>query len=134
MNQYFIPHIEALRLSKLGFNEPCIAFYTDSGDLRRYVDAFTPYNNTFQTLCNTNITVINYVTAPLYQQAFEWLEAKLDVCCYIAYDDVSDTEWGFRIYSMDERNDIYKGATNLTKPEAQAAALRVLLNLLEKHK
>ena len=133
MNQYFIPHIEAMRLSKLGFNEPCMAFYTYPGNLRR-CNNYSVATDELHTMRNIDITVINYVTAPLYQQAFDWLEAKLDVCCYIAYDDVSDTEWGFRIYSMDERNDIYKAATDLTKPEAQAAALRVLLNLLEKHK
>jgi len=72
MTREFVPYEEALALKELGFDEPCLGYYSalNEGRLCRYEQLEFEYcKNTLQPL----------VTAPLYQQAFRWFREKHDL-------------------------------------------------------
>lgn len=69
MEKEFVPYKQALKLKKLGFNEPCFGKYDINGSFYFSVN----YHNTdIQSYC------IN-CSAPLYQQAFKWLFKQLNI-------------------------------------------------------
>lgn len=63
MNKEFIPYEQALALRELGFNEPCLGYFSEKD---KYL---------FITKNTTNIPN-SFIKAPLYQQAFRWLREK----------------------------------------------------------
>jgi hypothetical protein len=69
MNKEFVAYEQALELKQLGFDEPCIACYTENairkGDELQYFVQPTECNDDFV-----------FVSAPLYQQAFRWFREK----------------------------------------------------------
>jgi hypothetical protein len=82
MENEFIPYEEALALKELGFNEPCFACYDELKENKLSLStiySFAPKNAT-----NSNFKFNTY--APLFQQAFNWLQNNLEV-------DVSITMW-----------------------------------------
>jgi hypothetical protein len=83
MKEQFAPYEIALKLKELGFNEECLAWY--------YYDE---EDNTAQ-LCYQREVYVNYINAPLWQQAIDFLFEKYDVYIDIRYEH----EWNYRIYS-----------------------------------
>ena len=64
MEKEFVPYELALKLKELGFNEYCLAFY---------------WTDTTQLVCDNDFTGKHsgvHLQAPLWQQAFDWLETK----------------------------------------------------------
>lgn len=74
MEKEFIPYEQALALKELGFDEPCIACYTEN--------AFgsTPEQKVqyWREPIGGNDDYV-FVLAPLYQQAFRWFREKYDL-------------------------------------------------------
>jgi hypothetical protein len=60
----FVPYEQALELKELGFDEPCFTWYWDDIGM---------YNGLEFGNHNQNS---NYVSAPLFQQAFRWFREK----------------------------------------------------------
>jgi hypothetical protein len=80
MEKEFIPYELAIALKKLGFDEPCIACYTQNAY------GSTPKQKV-QYWCNPmegNLDPV-FILAPLYQQAFRWFREKYGIVgyCYI---------------------------------------------------
>jgi hypothetical protein len=69
MEKEFIPYEQAVALKELGFDEPCIAFYTQNayGDGKE-LQWFRKPND-----CNSDYV---FISAPIYQQAFRWFREK----------------------------------------------------------
>lgn len=69
MEKEFIPYKIALALKSIGFGEPCFGYYGIENELN------------IEISCNLdhNLTRRNFITAPLYQEAFKWLYQKLDI-------------------------------------------------------
>ena len=65
MDKEFIPYEQALALKELGFDEPCIAQYSDKS-LCQHGYGKVKQGNLFSYNCIT----------PLYQQAFRWFREK----------------------------------------------------------
>lgn len=71
MNKEFVPYEIALTLKELGFNEPCISFYTQNA-----------YGSTKDQIVQYWIEPIAgnddyvFVLAPLRQQVFRWFREK----------------------------------------------------------
>ena len=109
MNKEFINYEQALALKKLGFNEPCIAWYNTkdefymvyqpgyiNGKKTDYIATNINYNNTDETC-----------SAPLYQQVFRFFREKYKLVGIVKpYDnnnepynlvwlcDILNIEWG----------------------------------------
>jgi hypothetical protein len=83
MNKEFVPYIEAVKLKRLEFDEPCFAYY-ENQDKHLVIN----YNNTPLTeeqqkrpglykIDNRNSALPQWATAaPLYQQVFRWFREK----------------------------------------------------------
>ena len=68
MEKEFIPYELALRMKNLGFDKPCIGYYT------------SPTGLLLQQPTGGNGEFVYY--APLYQQAFRWFREKYKLYCY----------------------------------------------------
>jgi len=88
MNKEFIPYEQALALKELGFNEPCIAFYTQNayGDGKK-LQWFRKPND-----CNSDYV---FISAPLYQQAFRWFRENYELDSEIYMNH----EYGVKFYT-----------------------------------
>lgn len=70
MKNEFIPYEQALELKELGFDELCMAGYDKDFIGKLYIGFSTDDGALFNTEY--------YILAPLYQQAFRWLNEKLN--------------------------------------------------------
>ena len=71
MNKEFIQYELALALKELGFNEPCFGYYIETGE---WVPASYSQKG---IVYPSNLDLMKeWVSAPLYQQAFRWFEEK----------------------------------------------------------
>jgi hypothetical protein len=70
MEKEFVTYEQALALKELGFDEPCLAFYSPKEELHPVFQEPSkgPYFN--------NGSFIETLRAPLYQQAFRWFRDK----------------------------------------------------------
>jgi hypothetical protein len=104
----FIPYEEALELKQLRFDEPCFTWYWD--DIGMYNGLELGNHNKH----------INYVSAPLFSQAFRFFREKYGLHQYVEYIKTAN------------RYDWWVGHTfNNTKTyeEAELACLRRLIEI-----
>jgi hypothetical protein len=89
MKNEFVIYEQALALKELGFDEPCLAFYSPKEELHPVFQEPSkgPYFN--------NGSFIETLRAPLYQQAFRWFREKYGLYTDIFVDD--DKTFGFMI-------------------------------------
>jgi hypothetical protein len=72
MKHLFVPYEIAVELKKLGFNEPCCAFYSAlSSEKRRFL--WTKGDSI------TNSYAVNTITAVLYQQVIDWFRENHEI-------------------------------------------------------
>ena len=76
MNKEFIPYKQALALKELGFDEPCFMTYLN-GKLDKEIFLFNHSIRSHSTQ--------EFVSAPLYQQAFRWFREKYDLVHEISW-------------------------------------------------
>jgi hypothetical protein len=73
MNKEFIPYEESVALKELGFDEPCLAWFSDRSirivGVNGCALSSLPVNSNFDG-------DDEFVTAPLYSQAFRWFREK----------------------------------------------------------
>jgi hypothetical protein len=68
MNREFTPYDRTLKLKELGFDEPCISYYTAYGNFSNDYSAPRKYNSEFE--------LGSYISAPTFQQAFRWFREE----------------------------------------------------------
>ena len=122
MNKEFIPYEQALALKELGFDEPCLAFYSPKEELYPVFQEPSkgPYFN--------NGSFIETLRAPLYQQAFRWFREKHNlVFNFISYNIVKPGEYHWSITWNDEAK-----ASGIVKTyeEAEQACLSKLIEIV----
>jgi hypothetical protein len=84
MKNEFVIYEQALALKELGFDEPCLAFYSPKEELYPVFQEPSkgPYFN--------NGNFIETLRVPLYQQAFRWFREKHNlVFNFISYNIVN---------------------------------------------
>jgi hypothetical protein len=114
MEKEFVPYELALRMKKLGFDEPCLGvYYTKDGDIRKC--AYHEIGD-----------------APTYSQAFRWFREKYNLFGYSYPNDYQT--YGYRIVevkSPENKELIYDWGTNNTNEEAELACLEKLIEIIE---
>ena len=75
MKEQFVPYELALKLKELGFDEECLGAYNQS-DNNKFMIAPQLSSYEINTGKNSDRTDINVVTAPLWQQAFDWFRER----------------------------------------------------------
>lgn len=130
MEKQFISYEQALELKKLGFNQPCFAFYGLSRD-----DYKTIRLSIFQNLKTDYLPDIHHLDvtcdAPLYQQAFDWFREKYGLH-YIICKNIQMDGYGYREvilipYMEENENTIFK-----TYEEARLECLVKLIDIVKK--
>jgi hypothetical protein len=120
MEKEFVPYEQALALKELGFDEYCFGYY---GVQFEFV--LDKMKNT-----SSNYSRRGLISAPLYQQVFEFFRDKHGFHSYI--EVYSDDTFDYTIISkiFTETND-YGDGPFLTFYEAQLACLNQLIKLVK---
>ncbi len=87
MNEEFIPYEQALQLKELGFDEPCFNYYNnDNEDTDDKTFILFPYLHVIgiknsERIKNKRMEMT--ISAPLYQQVFDWFLDKYNLFGYV---------------------------------------------------
>lgn len=83
MEKQFVTYSIALKLKELGFDEPCLGFFTHLGEIRRYTNLVGDSIgcvNQFQNVKNSDISLgENWCSSPLWQEVMDWFREKHDI-------------------------------------------------------
>lgn len=122
MKKQFVPYRQSLELKELGFNQECIArYWTNIFQLR------SPEN------FNSENHKINSVSAPIWQQCFNWIEDNYKIYVtmdnlILSYSIVTITESeGIKIVRNMSANDYFK-----SREEINLECLKELLQIINK--
>lgn len=85
MKKQFVTYEIALKLKELGFNEECFGYYTESrllhlGGRTGNIDDVKINKKYVEDICQND----NACSAPLWQQAIDWLREEHDVIIDVA--------------------------------------------------
>lgn len=109
MNKEFVKYEQALALKELGFDEPCLGYYDEGGNL--YTE------------------MVEVLKAPLYQQAFRFFREKHNlVFNFISYNIVKPGEYHWSITWNDEAK---AGGIVKTYEEAELECLIKLIEIVK---
>ena len=121
MEKQFVTYEIALKLKELGFDEECCAIYRKD---RLYpILGFEKINSTKQSV----------ITAPLWQQVFDWLFSKLNFYCPNIKIEVFSDDSGSWYQSEDNMNE-YIDINFNNKEQAVLGAIKLLEKTLEFNK
>ena len=134
MNKEFVTYNQALALKELGFNESCIAIYSNANPKTGL------YNSKKYKLklIKQSSQIDKGVKSPLYQQAFRWFRDKHDLSgeVYTINMGAIDYTFGIRdLYSEDLIHDNFEACaagyvgTFLNYEEAYSACLDKLIEI-----
>jgi len=131
MTKEFIPYQQALALKELGFDEPCIGFYSINNEYFKDGYFHMSTENPFSKDIEPMNQLLHCVLAPLYQQAFRWFREKHRLCCQFSY--YHSSKWGFEILEFtDLKITPNKEITDFNKPRTyEEAELECLQKLIE---
>ncbi len=87
MEKEFIPYEQALELAKLNFNEKCFGYYGIENKLHFEISSNL----------DSNLTRRNFLSAPLFSQAFRWFREK-----YGLYHNINKHGYWFFEIKKDE--------------------------------
>jgi hypothetical protein len=124
MEKEFVIYSLALRMKKLGYNGPCLGYYTHNEKLCSYGSneinieyLFCTYKDIYKT----------YSLAPTFSQAFRWFREKYQIDSWI-YPNLN----GLYSVSIVRRGvDLGKVSEYQTYPEAELACLKKILEIVE---
>ena len=138
MEKEFIPYEQALELKELGFNEECLALWQSTRKGEPYININCPQNIKALLSGRINNSDVEYiVSAPLWQQAFDWFREKCNLF-YVIHVHIEG--YSFNIHTLKkEREDIFLFSTLLssissgnyitTYGEARQACLEKLIEI-----
>ena len=130
MENQFIPYEQALELKALGFNEGCIASYTET--LR--FDVLEQNGIMWHTVTNEKLKEYEKAcTVPLYQQAFRWFREKYGIVAEIGINYyTSERKYGYKLYFLKEKSHSASYPYHhLNFEEAELACLKKLIEILK---
>ena len=130
MTTEFITYEQALALKELGFDEPCLAKHDLKHILLRVEECKS----------QENAQELDYILAPLYQQAFRWFREKHNLCGEVYTVNMGAIDYTFQIrdlYSEDIKHNNFEAYTGgytgtfLTYEEAESACLDELIKTVK---
>jgi hypothetical protein len=110
MKNEFVTYEQALALKELGFDEPCLGYYNSGVKTPLEVEYSIPYDHK------------EYLSAPLYQQAFRWFREKHNLCGVI-------TPQSYEIWGYPDGGCIIEQYPVHTYEEAEQACLDKLIEI-----
>ena len=133
MKNEFASYKQAVALKELGFNEPCLRFYTKSDcSSILSLDADNGDTNSYLTTLHKN-----YVSAPLKQQVFRWFREKYGLFqgIEVFIDDDGKLFFDFKIMDHpDKPEEYYDNDLYSAYEEAENALINKLIELVKQDK
>jgi hypothetical protein len=127
MEKEFVPYELAVKLKTLGFDEPCLGYYTHNEKLCSYGSNEINIEYLF---CTHKDIYKTYSLAPTFSQAFRWFrENHGAVCEIIRKEDYNCLEFMGWIYIDDKKININSYWRPLSYEEAELACLEKLIEL-----
>lgn len=128
MEEQFVPYELAIKLKELGFDEECCSYFTIYGNFSGDISNPRKYNSEFEKSGS-------YISAPLWQQAFDWFLKEYDFWQY-TFPNIHNKDWCFHIQWYKEsfgwgESHIQNGFK--TYQEARQACLEKLIELCKKN-
>ena len=124
MQNQFIPYEQALELKALGFNEECIASYTETFRF----DVLEQNGIMWHTVTNEKLKEYEKAcTVPLYQQAFRWFREKHKITSSVRAHFAEEFFYEIYVDIMEERT---SNSFN-TYEEAELACLKKLIEIVK---
>lgn len=132
--QEFISYEQALSLRDIGFDEPCLGYFDTEG-LKVSYDRYQNPENRNSLFPEPDTTNNPKVSAPLYQQTFQWFREKHGYNCFVVSNDVGK----FYYYRENLHNRKDDSEPELTPKfdtyyEAQIACVDKLIQLISEKK
>ena len=134
MQKEFVFYEESLELEKLGFDEPCFAYWGISricqteGEIMLEERQVSMTGNLAEKIC----------LAPIYQQAFRWFRENYNIYCEINVDTTTEPKFYFIIKSYEQaqffegfREHIMSEVLFSTYEEAEIFALRKIIEIVK---
>jgi hypothetical protein len=121
MEKEFIPYEQSLALKELGF---------DDKTLKSYDTSVVILNGKYLLDDWYDVSSVNTVKAPLYQQAFRWFREKYDMASFIQRFEGD-------VFDYEINSDIFKGVTDFgdgyfdTYEEAELTCLKKLIEIVK---
>ena len=154
MEKEFTPYEQSLELKELGFDEPCFGYYYPEAYSEETIlmdSALDPNHTYYNEFPNKGDLAITYnyneqfISAPLYQQAFTWFREKYNLFNrpdfdveYIDELDEFRTTYFFSILKMEESLIGFKPLGRLnnekTYKEAELECLKKLIQIVKEQK
>jgi hypothetical protein len=137
MKELFVPYEESLALRELGFDEPTNYLYNSSHDTPEAfpcdtVGIWKDWNSIYRCGLTKHL-----LSAPLYQQVFEWFRKKHGLICEITYEIEN---FYFNIKSISNKYDNYEILLSLRNrnewafksyEDAQIACLQNMIEIVK---
>jgi len=79
IGKQFVPFLPSSLLKDLGFNSPCIAYFTCENKIQLFLQYDSDIEETITSSNNNNIEVV----APIWQQAFDWCRENYGYVSYV---------------------------------------------------
>ena len=122
MQEQFVTYEIAVKLAKLGFNEPCWFQFDEDGNL--------DWCYSEMKIETTEVTIRSSYLAPLWQQAIEFLSEQYNILIYIDFTPKEsyfyrETKLGYSLYHIDSE------AENENKINFYEAREQAILKALE---
>jgi hypothetical protein len=118
MNKEFVLYEEALALKELGFDEPCFGYYLEDG---MFIDT------------KIRKQMGNAISAPIYQQAFDWFRTEHKMKFHIHEDQWN--HWCTPEILIPETGDYEEICDSYeTFREAELACLKKLIQIVNQPK
>ncbi len=130
MESLFIKYDQALELKELGFNEPCFAFFWNTGKF--YTCGDYPHTISYHTQNQLGDYNLDSTSAPLYQQAFKFFREKYDL--YYTIEGSKKYGFAFFIYYENDDKDELKSKEYSTYEEAELECLKKLIEIVKTKK
>ena len=131
MEKEFVPYDLAVKLKKLGFDEPCFFAFDNCSTPMRCSDLRTNE----QKFNGVNYNSSTYTSQPTFSQAFRWFREKYELHSFIYSDytwNISGGIWDLNGYK-DSRYD-WDSEIHTTYEEAEIDLLTNLIEIVKQHK
>ena len=117
----FIKYEQSLELKELGFDEPCLATYQYPSKTLVRADADS------DGIKNSNL--FNFISAPLYQQAFSWFRQKYSIDGFVQIEPLNK-KYGYVTYDRKKGN-YTESERKYTSEQAELECLKKLIEIVK---
>jgi hypothetical protein len=126
MKNEFVSYEIALALKELGFDEPCFGYYLEN-------EEWTPASYSMKgTIYPSNSDLLkDWVSSPLYQQAFRWFREKYGLFSEIQPYLIIGTRWRYTITNRNNSSGLPHKEGFETYEEAEQACLDKLIEIIK---